>query len=116
MSTKTVADRLVELCRQGQFDAATEELYHPDIVSVEAEGEMRECRGMDAIRAKIDWWNNTFEVVGAQVNGPWINEPYFIVNFIIDVKNRETGEATHMEEYAVYQVEGDKIVHERFFG
>jgi hypothetical protein len=37
------------------------------------------------------------------------------VKFIIDVRNRESGEATHMEEFAVYTVANGKIVHERFF-
>lgn len=115
MSTSEVANRLVNLCREGKFDAAAEELYDTNIVSIEADGPDREVQGMEAIRGKMAWWNSTFEFVSAQVEGPWINDPCFIVKFIIDVRNRESGEATHMEEFAVYTVANGKIVHERFF-
>lgn len=115
MSTQQVANRLFELCSQGHFDQASEELYDQNIVSVEPHGDPRESKGMDAIRAKMEWWNNSFEVLSAKVEGPWVNEPCFIVKFILDVKNKENGETSHMEELAVYTVENGKIVHERFF-
>lgn len=116
MSVMQIANRLVELCQKGEFEGAVNELYSDAIVSYEAQGEVRVAEGIEAIRAKTDWWNNTFEVLKAEVEGPWLNEPYFMVKFIIDVKHRQSGESTHMEEFALYQVEGDKIVNERFFG
>lgn len=103
------------MCRQGEFGAASERYYSPDIVSYEPEGEDRMAKGMEAIRAKMEWFNSTFEVLGAQVEGPWINEPYFAVKFVIDAKNRQTGEPAPMSEVAVYRVENDKVVEERFF-
>jgi hypothetical protein len=53
MSTSEVANRLVNLCREGKFDAAAEELYDTNIVSIEADGPNREVQGMDAIRGKM---------------------------------------------------------------
>ena len=38
MTTSDVARKLVEFCRQGQFENAIEELYSADIVSVEPDG------------------------------------------------------------------------------
>ncbi len=36
MTTKEVADTLVKHCSAGKFDEATDALYSPDIVSMEA--------------------------------------------------------------------------------
>lgn len=115
MSAKEVGEGLVALCKQGLFDQAAETYYDENILSVEADGTERETRGMDAIRRKTEWWNSTFDVVGAQVDGPWVNEPFFIVKFVIDVKEKATGKDIHMEELAVYEVSNGKIVSERFF-
>ena len=35
MTTKEIADRLVELCRKGDFEAAQSELFANDVVSIE---------------------------------------------------------------------------------
>ena len=115
MAIQDVAEGLVSLCREGKFDEASETYYSNDIVSIEPQGDPREVRGMDAIRGKIEWWNTTFELKNPQVDGPWINEPYFAVKFVIDATVRKTGETTTMSEIAIYKVENDKIVEERFF-
>ena len=53
MTTQEVADRLVELCRQGEFVQAVQELYSDDIVSIEPEGSpMGTVRGIPAIMQK----------------------------------------------------------------
>ena len=36
MTTQEVADTLVKLCSNGQFEEAMKTLYSPDIVSIEA--------------------------------------------------------------------------------
>ena len=38
MNTRQISERLVELCRQGQFEAAQTELYADDAVSIEPDG------------------------------------------------------------------------------
>lgn len=115
MSAKEVGEGLVAMCKQGQWNEAAEKYYAPNIVSVEADGDDREVQGMDAIRGKIEWFDNTFEVLNGTVGGPWVNEPCFITKYDIEVKNKQTGEVSQMSEYAVYTVENGKIVHERFF-
>ena len=39
MTTQDVANRLVDLCRQGEFNTALDELYAKDAVSIEMEGQ-----------------------------------------------------------------------------
>ncbi|MGI8922702.1 MAG: SnoaL-like domain-containing protein [Fimbriimonadales bacterium] len=115
MSAKEVADGLVALCSEGKFDEASFKYYSDDIVSVEAEGDDRETCGMDAIKAKIDSWNNAFELHGQKIEGPWVNEPQFLIKLEVDITNKATGERQTMSEHCLYTVENGKIVHERFF-
>ncbi len=84
-------------------------------MSVEAEGADRETRGMDAIKAKMDWWNNTFDLHGQKIEGPWVNEPQFLIKLEADITKKATGERQTMSEHCLYTVENGKIVHERFF-
>ena len=49
-------------------------LYANDIVSMEAgapPGQSRESKGLDAVKAKGEWWNNTHEVHSANVIVPY---------------------------------------------
>ena len=62
MNTEEVAQKLVELCRKGQWTEAIESLYGNEIVSVEphAMGAMpAEMRGLDQVRGKTQWWSRT---------------------------------------------------------
>ncbi len=52
MTTNQIADRLVEHCRQGQFETAQKELFANDAVSMEPYATPdfdKETRGLDAI-------------------------------------------------------------------
>lgn len=115
MSLHEIAHGLVDHCRNLRFRDAMHAYYSPDIVSVEVNGEPRETRGIDATLGKEDWFDKTFEILECQVDGPWINDPCFLVKFTIKTKKREDGEEGVMEEYALYSVHEGKIVHERFF-
>ena len=118
MGVTEVANGLVTLCKAGKFDEAVATYYGDNIVSVEPmaqEGQSPISTGIEAVKAKAEWWNSTFEVNSATVTGPFVNGDTFNVVFALDVTNRETGKQTHMEETALYKVEGDKIVHETFF-
>lgn len=116
METKQVAERLVELCRQGQWDQPYNELYSPEIVSVEMSEPMRECHGIDEVRRKGDWFGQMYEIEDPEVLGPYVNENRFAVHFTMTMKSKENGETSRMEEIALYEVRDGKIVHETFFG
>jgi len=75
MTTQEVADQLVKLCSVGQFAEATEALYSPDIVSMEAgapPGGSRESKGIAAVNAKGEWWAANHEVHSATVDVRWL--------------------------------------------
>lgn len=118
MTTQEVADRLVRLCSDGKFEQAGEELYSPDIVSIEPfapPGSSPESRGIDAVRAKGQWWTENHETHSCQVEGPIVAGPYFSVSFKLDVTFKPEKKRFQMEEIALYKVENGKIASEQFF-
>ena len=118
MTTKEVADKLVGLCSQGKFEEAMESLYGSDVVSVEAgapPGQSRESKGIEAVKAKGEWWVANHDVHSSTVEGPVIAGPYFSVAFKMDVTFKPEKKRFQMEEIAVYKVANGKIVYEEFF-
>jgi SnoaL-like domain len=117
-STSTIANELVNLCRQGRNDDAIDRFYSRDIVSVESVGtpEMpTEIKGIDAVRKKNDWWTENNEVHVVQVNGPFVGDEQFAVQYTFDTTFKPTGQRTQLSEMALYQVKDGKIVQEQFF-
>ena len=117
-STAQVAHELVDLCRAGRNLEAIERLYSPDIVSVEPvdfDGMPAEMRGVDAVRGKNQWWFENNEIHSAKVNGPFIGDGQFAVQFDYDTTFKPSWQRMQMTEMALYTVEDGKIVHEHFF-
>ncbi|MCX7645590.1 MAG: nuclear transport factor 2 family protein [Rhodobacteraceae bacterium] len=113
-----VARDLVAGVRENRARENLDRLYAPDAVSVEAVdmGEGREAHGLDAIRAKHDWWDANMEMLGFDVAGPFAFPPdRFAVHYAMKTRNRQTGEVGESSEVAVYHVQGGRIVREEFF-
>ena len=118
MSTLDIANKLVDLCRQGKNEEALSTLYAEDAVSVEAvamPGAPQEAKGLAAIRAKGEWWFTNHEIHSASVTGPWPHGNRFIVGFQYDVTNKPSGRRMKMDEVGLYTIENGKIVREEFF-
>jgi len=118
MTTKEVASELVKLCSQGKFDKATDALYSPDIVSMEAgapPGQSRESKGIAAVKKKGEWWTANHEVHSVSVEGPLVAGSHFAVTFKLDVTFKPQSRRFTMDELAVYKVVDGKIVYEEFF-
>jgi ketosteroid isomerase-like protein len=118
MSTVDVAQKLVSMCKERRDHEALNELFSPDAVSVEAmslPNMPQEARGLDAIKAKGDWWRKNNEVHSVGVEGPFPNGDRFAVRFTYDVTQKQSGQRIKMDEVALYTVKNDKIVREEFF-
>ena len=118
MTTQEVANTLVKLCSQGKFEEATDTLYSPDIVSMEAgapPGQSRETKGLAGVKAKGEWWAANHEVHSAVVEGPLVAGSHFAVVFKLDMTFKPESKRLQMEEVAVYKVADGKIVYEEFF-
>jgi ketosteroid isomerase-like protein len=119
MTFQEIAAELVAGCRENRTKANLDVLYAPDAISVEAmdaSGAGREVQGIDAIKAKHDWWDSAFEVLGGSISDPMPHgEDRFAVIFEMKAKNLETGQIDDMKEVAVYTVADGKITREEFF-
>lgn len=119
MNTEQIAQRLVELCRKGEYDRAQVELYAEDAVSIEPEGlppeALGNAHGMEAIREKGRKFNESIEAMhGSSVSDPVIAGNWFSVSMRLDVTMKGMGRID-MSEICVYRVRDGKIVHEQFF-
>jgi hypothetical protein len=118
MTTQEVADQLVKLTSEGKFDEASMTLHSEDIVSMEAgapPGGSRESKGMDAVKAKGEWWATNHEVHSCVVEGPLVAGQFFSVTYKLDATFKPENRRFMMEEVAVYKVVNGKIVYEEFF-
>lgn len=118
MTTKEVADKLVQLCREGKFGEATNVLYATDILNVEAiapPGGSRETKGLDAVKERSKWWEDNHEVHACTVEGPLVAGSHFAVTFKLDVTFKPEKRRFNLEEIGIYTVSDGKIVREEFF-
>ncbi|TXC82139.1 nuclear transport factor 2 family protein [Luteibaculum oceani] len=116
MSTEKVANRLVELCRKGDFETAMQELYSPEIVSIEPEGSQApNAEGIQQVIEKAKHFADSVEEFHKnEVSDPVIAEDFFSVQMKMDVTFKGVGR-TQMEEICVYGVKDGKITYEQFF-
>ena len=116
MNTEQVAKRLVDLCRQGKYQEAQDELYSNDAVSVEMEGsgprqrEGARCDSREGQAVQRDGRGRARrQRRRAIVVGNW-----FAVTMTMDATMKGRGRV-NMQEICVYQVKDGKIVREQFF-
>jgi len=119
MDTEHIAKRLVELCREGKYEQAQDELYAQDAVSIEMAGapggDSGDVKGLDAIREKGRKWQESIETIhGGSVGEPIVAGDWFSVAMGIDATYKGMGRMD-MKEICVYQVRDGKIVREQFF-
>lgn len=116
MNTQEIANRLVELCKIGDWDKAQEELYHEDCVSIEPEGmPSNVVQGMAAIKKKGEMFAEMVEEThGGDVSEAIVADDYFSVMMGYDVTFKDRGRVKE-SEICVYKVADGKIVSEQFF-
>jgi ketosteroid isomerase-like protein len=118
MTTKEIADRLIELCRKGDFETVQSELFADDAVSIEPYSTPdfeKETKGKDAIKEKGEKWNTMVDTVHEmEVSDPVIAGNSFACTMRMHITMKEKGEMD-MTELCVYEVKDGKIISERFF-
>jgi hypothetical protein len=113
MNTEQVAKKVVELVRKQAWYEALDQLYADNVVSVEG-GAGDEKGGKEAVRGKIDWWVNTFEVHSFNAGEPFVGGDRFVVPYDAEVSDKKTNERRKLSEVGVYTVKNGKIVREEF--
>ena len=117
MNTEQIAQKVVDLVRKQAWHEALDTLYSKDIVSVEArasDGESPEKCGIDQVRGKTDWWINTMEIHNFKVSEPFVAHDRFVVQYDVDITDKNSKKRMQMSEVGVYTVKDGKIVREEF--
>ncbi len=116
MSTQSVADQLVQMCREGKNMEALEQLYADNIVSKEIDSAPAPLvEGKDAVRQKGEqWFASVEEFHSGTASDPVVAGNYFFCSMSFDITFKGRGR-TQMEEICVYEVADDKIISEQFF-
>jgi hypothetical protein len=79
-------------------------------------GRGREAVGLDAIRAKHEWWKEAMIMHSMEVEGPFPHgEDRFALIFESDVEVKGLGMRRKGREVALYDMKDGKIVREEFF-
>lgn len=117
MTNNEVAQKLVELCRQGKIDEVQEALFSHDAQSIEASDMMgpRVVVGLDAIKEKAKAFQaDVEEFHGAVISDPIVAGNSFAITWSLDATFKGRGRMT-IQEVCVYQVKDGKIILEQFF-
>lgn len=117
MTTQEIASRLFELCQQGQFETAQNELYAETATSTESnmQGQLETATGIEAIKEK----GKKFQSMVEEMHSAYTNEPkvfgkYIFMEMGMDVTMKGMGRMD-MKEMCSYEVKDGKIISERFY-
>jgi len=116
MTTKQIADRLVQLGREGRAQEAARELYDENIITTEpVSSRMQRTIGLKAVLEKSDRFAEMIEIIhSGSISDPIINGKFFSVSWSIDITMKD-GDRLVLDEICVYKVENGKIVEAHFF-
>jgi hypothetical protein len=116
ITTLQVANRLVELCRQGNVLDAQEELFADDVTCIEPpHGHSPTVNGKTAAIEKGKHFASMIEEVhGAQISDPVVAGNWFSISWTMEATMKGQGRQK-LEEICVYQVKDGQIVSEQYF-
>lgn len=118
MTTQEVADRYYELIQKGQSETILNELYSPEIISLEPENDSNVPRCVEGITACKQKEQQFFEQIEEMHGGfcgvPIASNYHFACVMGMDVTYK--GKARRQKnQIGVFEVENGKIVKEQYF-
>lgn len=116
MTNQEIANKLVTLLRQGQFETVYDVLFHKDAHHIEPQSEyFADIKGVEAIKAKdATMAENIVGVEGMEVGDAIIAKDYIALPYKMNVTLKD-GNKWSLDEIIVYKIENGKIVSEQFF-
>ena len=116
MTTQEIANRLVELCRAGQYAQAHDELYSESAMSIEpVESMASTVDGLEAIKEKTkNFQARIQEIHSSETGDPIVTGKYISMIGKIDATMQD-GNKMVIDEICLYKVEDGKIISEQFF-
>ena len=119
MSVKTIATKFIDLCNQGKHFEVMRNMYSPDMVSVEGNGQ--EWIGKDNVIRKSEAFQGNNTIHTQDLRGPYFcgdeNAPSgrFTVWTSIQFSPKTGGDRKTHTEVGLYTVKNDTITREEFF-
>jgi hypothetical protein len=116
MTIQEVADRLVDLCRQGKALQAQQELFSDDVTSLEpAHSPTPPARGKEEVLAKGKHFASMIEKIYSNYfSEPIIGGNHFSIVCKLDATMKGQGR-NKLEEICVFGVKEGKVNSEQFF-
>ena len=118
MTTQEVASRYYELIQKGQNETVLNELYSPDIISLEPENDSQvplRVEGIDACKQKErQFFENIETMHGGFCHEPIVSNYHFACSMGMDVTYKGK-ERRQKDQIGVFEVENGKIVKEQYF-
>jgi len=107
MNITEIANRLVELCRKGEFVQAEQELYSADVVHVEFDGTV--FKGFDEVLQKeVKFLEQLKATPAIEVSEPLIAGNYFSITMRMQCEHNVRGKMD-INEIVIYKVADGKI-------
>ncbi len=114
MTLHEKAQRLCQMVTEGKSMEAFEELYHEDVVVVEANGDTR--TGKSAQREAIqEWYKNVQEMHGSGFGAITANEEQGTTSIESWFDTTTAQGRMKLEEVGVQKWKDGQIIHERFY-
>jgi hypothetical protein len=117
MTTQEIAERLVALCRQGNFETAQKELYATDAINIEPYATAtfaKETKGLNAILEKgLRFATMIEQVHSISVSDPLVAGNSFACAMKLDVTIKGHGRMI-LDELCIYEVKDEKVISEQF--
>lgn len=114
MSTRQIANRLYELCKQGKYQQCYKELYSPNVRSIEPDGEL--CEGFAEMAEKGKEWNaNIKKVHSTTIGKPVVAGNRFALPMGMNITYVGAPGPVDFNEICMYIVKDGKVVQEEFF-
>jgi len=117
MTAHDVANRLVQLCREGKNADAINELYDDNVVSIEPKGSPMQEKTVakEAVLENTNrWFSSVEQLHSVDISEPLVTDDFFACNMKVDATYKEHGRNV-MNELCVFEVKDGKIVYEQFF-
>lgn len=117
MTTQDIANQLVALLREGNYEAIYDQLFDAEKVRhIEPQSpHFADLTGVEALKAKDTAMMAHIEQAALpQVGEPIIAGNHFAVPYLMSA-TLKNGQSLSIDEIILYQVEGGKIVLEQFF-
>ena len=117
MTTQAIADQLVSLLRNAQFDAIYDQLFDAEkIRHIEPQSaHFPDLTGLQALKDKDALMGaNIAGVNSLEIGNPIISKDHIALTYKMSI-NLKDGNTMEMDEIIVYKVENGKIVLEQFF-